>query len=78
MLASTTEDAVGSIWFNDNTIHNTLESLLSVDRARLARLVARGNRIYSDIWDCFFCDAPPPAWEVPADENRIEPYRDPA
>jgi hypothetical protein len=78
MLASMPDDRVGTVWFNDNTIHNTLESLLVVERARLVRFAARGNRIYSNIWTCFFCDEAPAGWDVPAEENAIEPYRDPA
>jgi hypothetical protein len=79
MIASDSEeDEVGAVWFLENTLHHRTPSLLVVDRplgSRLARFVATGNSIFSDVWDCFLCDDPPNGWTVR--NNRMQPYRPP-
>ncbi len=73
MVGSMPEDHIGSVWILDNEVHHDVPSLFQVGRDRVRRLVARGNRVYSDRWDCFVCEAPREGWEI--GDNPVAPYR---
>lgn len=74
MIGSMDGDEVGSVWLVDNTVHLTVPSLLVVEPRRVRRLTARGNRVYSDEWDCFVC-VRPSGWDI--GDNPIEAYHAP-
>lgn len=69
------DDAIGRQWFEDNTFHHRAPSLFEVD-PNIPSLTARGNVIYTDVWDCFWCSGAPPAgWLI--EDNTIMPYAPP-
>ncbi|MEC7522791.1 MAG: hypothetical protein VYE22_23075 [Myxococcota bacterium] len=74
MIGSMDGDQVGSVWLVDNTVHLTVPSLLVAPPERIRRLTARGNRVFSDEWDCFVC-ARGDGWEI--GDNPIQSYRAP-
>ncbi|HJL18866.1 MAG TPA: hypothetical protein RMH99_24600 [Sandaracinaceae bacterium LLY-WYZ-13_1] len=74
MVGSMEGDEVGTVWLVDNTFHHDVPSLLQAPPARIERLVARGNRVFSDRWDCLVCSRGD-GWEV--EGNRVEAYRPP-
>jgi hypothetical protein len=74
-LGGLPDDAIGQQWLEDNTFHHRAPSLLELDPA-IPALSLRGNTIYSDVWDCFWCSgAPPDGWVI--EENTMMPYLDP-
>lgn len=75
MIGSMEGDRIGSAWLIDNTIFHTAPSLLEAPTDRIERLIATGNRVYSDRWECFVCDRGR-RWQV--GQNPIAPYRDPS
>ncbi len=75
MVGSMPEDHVGSVWIVDNVLHHRVPSLFQIEPSRVQRLVARGNRVYSDRWSCFVCTTARAGWEL--SDNRIAPYRAP-
>lgn len=75
MVGSMDGDRVGSVWLVDNVFHHRVPSLLQAPPERIERLVARGNRVYSDRWDCFVCGQSGAGWEV--GENPCAAYRPP-
>lgn len=75
MIGTMPGDAVGSIWVLDNTFHHRSPSLFLVSPTAVTRLVARGNRAYSDVVPCFVCVGMPAAWEV--SPHEVTPYRPP-
>jgi hypothetical protein len=74
MVGSMPDDRIGSVWILDNELHHHVPSLLVVSPERVRFLAARGNRIFSDRWQCFVCDFQMgEGWDV--GENRVSPYR---
>jgi hypothetical protein len=76
MLGTLPTDAwpIERVTVEGNTLHHDLPSLLELD-ARLDALTLRGNRAYTDVWDCFLCVPAQPSWVV--EDNVREPYRAP-
>lgn len=76
MVGSMEGDRIGSVWILDNALHHRAPSLIEVPRERVRRLIARGNRVFSDEWDCFVCGRPRAGWQVA--NNQVAPYRPPS
>jgi hypothetical protein len=76
MVGSMEGDRIGSVWILDNALHHRVPSLIEVPRERVRRLIARGNRVFSDDWDCFVCGRPRAGWQVA--DNLVAPYRPPS
>jgi hypothetical protein len=74
MIGTQPGDAVGTVFFEGNTLHHEVPSLLEIDMAAIRRLVCRGNRVYTDRWDSFY---PYPrigdGWTI--EQNTREPFR---
>jgi hypothetical protein len=75
MVGSMEGDRIGSVWILDNALHHRAPSLIEVPRERVRRLIARGNRVFSDEWDCFVCGRARSGWQVV--DNVVSPYRPP-
>jgi hypothetical protein len=75
MVGSMEGDRIGSVWLIENAMYHRVPSLIELGRDRVERLVARGNRVYSDGWDCFVCGDPAEGWDVQG--NRVARYRAP-
>src|SRR5690606_15034437 len=73
MVGSMEGDAIGSVWILDNEMHHVAPSLFEIGTERVRRLVARGNRVFSDRWNCFVCGRPRRGWEI--GDNTVAPYR---
>lgn len=76
MVGSMEGDRIGSVWILDNALHHRVPSLFEVPRERVRRLIARGNRVFSDEWDCFVCGRARAGWQVA--DNPVAPYRPPS
>lgn len=76
MVGSMEGDRIGSVWILDNSLHHRVPSLFEVEPSRVHRLVVRGNRVFSDRWNCFFCSRPARGWII--DDNPVAPYRPPS
>lgn len=76
MVGSMEGDNIGTVWVLDNLIYHKVPSLFEVDPSRVRHLVARGNRVFSDRWDCFVCERRIPSWDVA--DNVVRPYRQPS
>jgi hypothetical protein len=74
MIGSMEGDRIGSAWLIDNALYHTAPSLLEAPPERIARLVASGNRVYSDRWECFVC-ARGRRWAI--GDNPVARYRQP-
>jgi hypothetical protein len=75
MLATMDGDDVGHLWFEANTLHHKTPDLFNPDRTRLHVLDAHDNTAYTNVWNCFYCLTPLPAWSL--GNNLIKPYTDP-
>lgn len=75
MVGSMDGDRIGSVWILDNAVHHRVPSLFEVEPTRVRRLIARGNRVFSDRWDCFVCGRPARGWVIA--DNPVAPYRPP-
>ncbi|HJL14827.1 MAG TPA: hypothetical protein RMH99_04175 [Sandaracinaceae bacterium LLY-WYZ-13_1] len=70
MLGTMPGDALGTVWFDDNVLHHTAPDLFNPSRTAIARLVARGNVAYTDVWSAFYPGTAPGGWDV-RDNQRL-------
>ena len=66
------EDHVSAVWIVDNELHHRVPSLFQESPHRVGALTVRGNRVFSDVWDCFVCETSE-RWTVA--DNPVAPYQ---
>lgn len=71
MLGRMAGDTLDRIWFDDNVFHHVAPDLFNPDGA-IGALHARNNLVMTDVWSCFYCGAPPAAWDIR--DNVVMPY----
>jgi hypothetical protein len=73
MIGSLVADHLGREWFDDNVFYHRAPSLF--EYGGIETLTARGNVVYSTVWDCFFCNSVPEGWTI--ENNVAMPYVEP-
>jgi hypothetical protein len=71
MLGRMPGDDLRRIWFDDNVLHHDVPDLFNPEGG-IDALHATGNVAYTNVWDCFYCGAPPSGWTVR--DNTVRPY----
>lgn len=71
MLGSMAGDALGTVWFVQNTIVHDDNDLFRADLRRIQKMVATENTGYSDRFSCFHCEGSAPPHVIR--DNRILP-----
>lgn len=74
MLGTMADDSIGRQWFDDNTFHHQMPSLIEIHTDE-PTLVMRRNKIYTDVWSCLICRELPADWVV--EGNELLPYEPP-
>lgn len=74
MLGTMDADVIDHQYFENNTFHHTLPSLIQLDED-MPNVTLKDNVVYSDVWDCFGCIEFPAAWVV--ENNTMNAYQAP-